>query len=264
MQETQRLARDPFLADRFRDGIDKGEGEIFRHFDLVRFADRIGLRPLERLVLASSIVSAPTRKELSAQAATIIRLDFENAVLSLCQHPSFDHADLSPSQVAKLMSNLLSDPPSDSPTLDATQRQALVAAAQAKYGNEIVAPILQRIFPTLRYLLLRLPVCNTSDVKIISRSLPPNTSLVQTLIQLGQDITSDPDTVRALLLRFGISESNPPRDVQVVEIMSTLARLAAEGTAMCDVGALVRALSSFVSIQFPGHKIHGVEAAYYA
>jgi CCR4-NOT transcription complex subunit 1 len=151
VQETQRLARDPFLADRFRDGIDKGEGDIFRHFDLVRFADRIGLRPLERLVLASSIVSAPTRKEFSTQAATIVRLDFENAVLSLCQHPSFDHADLSPSQVAKLMSNLLSDPPSDSPTLDATQRQALVAAAQAKYGNEIVAPILQRIFPTLRY-----------------------------------------------------------------------------------------------------------------
>jgi hypothetical protein len=62
------------------------------------------------------------------------------------------------------MSNLLSDPPSDSPTLDATQRQALVAAAQAKYGNEIVAPILQRIFPTLRYFLPRLPACDASDV----------------------------------------------------------------------------------------------------
>lgn len=246
VQETQRLARDPFLADRFRDGIDKGEGDIFRHFDLVRFADRIGLRPLERLVLASSIVSAPTRKELSTQASTIIRLDFENAVLSLCQHPSFDHADLSPSQVAKLMSNLLSDPPSDSPTLDATQRQALIAAAQAKYGNEIVAPILQRIFPTLRCEYARPLVYDASDARLI-RSLPPNTSLVQTLIQLGQDITSDPDTVRALLLRFGISESNPPRDAQVVEIMSTLARLAAEGTAVCDVGALVRAMSSFVS-----------------
>jgi hypothetical protein len=71
--------------------------------------------------------------------------------LSLCQHPSFDHADLSPNQVAKLMSNLLSDLPSDSPTLDATQRQALIAATQAKYGNEIVAPILQRVFPSLRY-----------------------------------------------------------------------------------------------------------------
>lgn len=69
---------------------------------------------------------------------------------------------------------------------------------------------------------------------------------MQTLIQLGPDITSDPDTVRALLLRFGISEVNPPRDVQVVEIISALARLAADGTAMCDVGALVRALSSFV------------------
>lgn len=151
VQETQRLARDPFLADRFRDGIDKGEGDAFRHFDLLRFVDRVSLRPLERLVLASSIVAGSTRKELTSQAAALIRVDFENAVLSLCQHPSFDHADLSPQQIAKLMSNLLSDSTSDAPVLDATQRQALIAAAQAKYGPEIVAPILQRIFPTLRY-----------------------------------------------------------------------------------------------------------------
>jgi CCR4-NOT transcription complex subunit 1 len=193
VQETQRLARDPFLADRFRDGIEKaeGQGDVFRHFDLVRFADRVGLRPLERLVLASSIVASSggggssgtgssgtstagasptstvptsttlstssaagtmlsTRKELASQAMAIVRTEFENAVIALCQHPSFDHADLSPAQVAKLMANLLSDPPADSPALDATQRKALVAAAQAKYGNEIVAPILHRIFPSLR------------------------------------------------------------------------------------------------------------------
>jgi len=150
VQETQRLARDPFLADRFRDGLNRGEGDVFRHFDLVRFADRIGLRPLERLVLASSIVFAPTRKELVQQAATIIRVDFENAVLSLCQHPSFNHADLSPSQVAKLLSNLLIGPTLDSPTLDATQRQALIAAAQAKYGSDTVAPMVQQIFPRMR------------------------------------------------------------------------------------------------------------------
>lgn len=69
---------------------------------------------------------------------------------------------------------------------------------------------------------------------------------MQTLCQLGQEVTSDPDVVRALLLRFGISETNPPRDAQVVEIMTNLARLAAEGGTLCDVGALVRALSSFV------------------
>ncbi len=153
VQETQRLARDPFLADRFRDGIDRGEGDVFRNFDFVKFADRIGLRPLERLILASSIIAAPTRRELAAQAATVIRLDFENAALALCQHPSFDHADLNPNQVAKLLSNLLAEAPPDAPCLDATQRQALIAAAQAKYGSEIVSPILQRILPNLRYVL---------------------------------------------------------------------------------------------------------------
>lgn len=159
VQETQRLARDPYLSDRFRDGIDKGEGEIFRHFDLVRFADRVGLRPLERLILASSIVSAPVRKELFSQAANIIRMEFDNAVLSLCQHPSFDHADLNPSQVGKLLKNLLSDLPSDVPLLDAQQRQAIIIAAQAKFGAEIIAPFLQQVFPSMRYFFSLLFLC---------------------------------------------------------------------------------------------------------
>jgi CCR4-NOT transcription complex subunit 1 len=178
---------------------------------------------------------------------SLIRHDFEIAVLALCQHPSFDHADLSPQQVAKLMSNLLSESASETPILDPTQRQALIAAAQAKYGPEIVAPIVQRIFPTLRS-GQRVYHFRQSLIRTLLLSLPPGTSLVQTLIQLGPDITSDPDTVCALLQRFGISDANPPRDAQLVEIMSNLARLAAEGTTLCDVGALVRALSSFVRV----------------
>lgn len=81
-------------------------------------------------------------------------------------------------------------------------------------------------------------------------SLPPGTSLVQVLVQLGLDITSDSDTVLALLERFGITESNPPRDSQVVEIMTSLSQMTAEGTVICDVGALVHALSSLVSSRY--------------
>jgi CCR4-NOT transcription complex subunit 1 len=81
---------------------------------------------------------------------------------------------------------------------------------------------------------------------------------VQILIQLGPEITSDLDTVRSLLLRFGISDQNPPRDDQVHEIMTTLARLASEGTVMCDVPSLVRALNSFVCTNdsTPGASVH--------
>jgi CCR4-NOT transcription complex subunit 1 len=153
IQETQRLARDPLLASRFRDGIDKGDGELFRHFDLVRFCDRVGLRPLERFILAASILSAPARKELASQAANIVRAEFEAAIIAFSHTTAFEHADLSPNQVAKLMSNLLSDPPVEAPVLDATQRQALIVAAQSKYGKETIAPILHRIFPSLRYVV---------------------------------------------------------------------------------------------------------------
>jgi len=81
----------------------------------------------------------------------------------------------------------------------------------------------------------------------LSSSLPPNTSLVEVLIQFGPDITSDVEVVRALLERFGITDTTPPRDVQVIEIISTLSRVAAEGTVICDIGSLVRALVSYVS-----------------
>lgn len=47
--------------------------------------------------------------------------------------------------------------------------------------------------------------------------------------------------------RFGISESNPPKDATIVEYMVVLARLAADGSVLGDVGSFARALSSFVS-----------------
>lgn len=211
--------------------------------------DRVGLRPLERLILASSFVSTPTRKELANQAASIIRLEFESAILALCHSPCFENADLSLNQLAKVMANVLADPPSDAPVLDAQQRQALILAAQTKYGKEAVNPILRRIFTHFRYFLTSFDDSPfNADERGVFPSLPSGTSLVQIMIQLGPDITSDPELVRSLLERFGITEQNPPRDAQVIEIISTLGRLAAEGTPLCDVGALIRTLGSFVSV----------------
>lgn len=105
---------------------------------------------MERLVLASAFVSTPTRKELANQAASIIRLEFESAVLSICHTAPFENADLSLNSLAKVMANVLSDPPSDAPVLDAQQRQALILAAQTKYGKDAISPILRRIFTHLR------------------------------------------------------------------------------------------------------------------
>jgi CCR4-NOT transcription complex subunit 1 len=155
-QETQRLARDPFLADHFRDAVDRGEGEVFRNFALGRFLDRLGLRSLERLVLAAAILAAPTRnQDLPDQARGVLRAEFDNAVLALCQTPAFDGgADLGLDHVAKLMTNLLADLPGDVAVLDVTQRQALIMAAQTKFSTQAIAPILQRILPSISYVPL--------------------------------------------------------------------------------------------------------------
>jgi len=246
VQETQRLARDPFLADRFRDGVGGGEGDSFRNFDLARFVDRVGLRSLERLVLAAAIVGGQTRKELTTQAIGVIRTEFDNAILELCQSPPYEHAEFTPAQMSKILTNLLADHSQDPPLLEGSQRQALLTAAQSKLGKEAMTPILQRLYPKLGYLYSVEMITFHSLCLLLSIS--PHNSLVQVLISLGPELTSDPEAVKGLLERFGITSTNPPRDTQVVELMSTLASLAAEGNIICDVGALVRALVSFVSV----------------
>ena len=169
MQETQRLARDPFLADRFRDGVGGGEGDSFRNFDLARFVDRVGLRSLERLVLAAAIVGGQTRKELTTQAVGVIRTEFDNAVPELCQSPPFEHAEFTPAQMSKILSNLLVDHSQDAPLLEDSQRQALLIAAQSKLGKEAMTPILQRLYPKLRYLLYT-RICHLSLICLLKHS----------------------------------------------------------------------------------------------
>jgi CCR4-NOT transcription complex subunit 1 len=223
VHETQRLARDPFLADRLRDALDRGEGEVFRTFDVNRFVDRLGLRPTERLVLASALVKAG-RKELAMQALAMVRADFEPAVLGLCQTPTFDGVDLPLAGVAKLMGNLLTDLPSEMPIIDAAQRQALILAVQSKYGSDAVVPVLTRILPAL--------------------TLVPGASLVPTLAQMGPELTGHIEIVLSLFLRFGISDVTPPPESLVLDIVSALGRLAMEGTLMCDANVIIQALAS--------------------
>jgi CCR4-NOT transcription complex subunit 1 len=153
VEETQCLARDPFLADRFRDGVGGGEGDSFRNFDLARFVDRVGLRSLERFVLAAAIVGGQTRKELTSQAVGVIRTEFDNAVSELGQSPPFEHAKFAPAQMSKILFNLLVDHSQDAPLLEGMQRQALLVAAQSNLGKEAMTPILQHLYTKLRYLL---------------------------------------------------------------------------------------------------------------
>lgn len=82
-------------------------------------------------------------------------------------------------------------------------------------------------------------------------------TLVQALTQLGPEITSEPEVTRGILGRFEISETNPPTDEQVIDIISQLAnmasevRTATEVPVACDVGTLVHTLSTLVSFTSP-------------
>lgn len=152
LHEMQVLAHDPFLADRFREAIEKGEGEVFRHFDLLHFLASLGLRPLEKFVLASFIITniSTNKIELHMHAASVITAEFDNAMLALSQNPSFEHDDLSPDQITKLLTTVLCDPPSDSPVLDASQRQQFIVAALHRYYKH-VSTNLHHLLNHIRY-----------------------------------------------------------------------------------------------------------------
>lgn len=225
VQETTRVARDPFLGDRFCEAIDKADSEPFRHFDLIRFVDRVGLAPLEKLILGSAMINATNRRDLVQQAISLIRANFDQARLALAAHPTWENGNLSQAQINKLLSNLLCDPPLETPVLDPTYRQSLLSAIASKYGADFVSSILKQLLSRL--------------------SLAQGTSFAQALIQLGPEWTGDVEVVRALMARFGITENNPPADLQVLEAVNRLARYAIEGSAMPDVRVLVKAFNSF-------------------
>ena len=151
--ETQRLARDPYLAERFRDAVVGGEGDFFKHFDLSRFVDLVHLRPLERFIVASAIVTGParTRQELLTQAINIIQAEFDNAVVALCRPNSFDNQDLPLKLALKLLINFFVDTPADLSVLTIHQRATLIMALQSKYGRDAIAPRLPTLFANLRF-----------------------------------------------------------------------------------------------------------------
>ena len=94
----------------------------------------------------------------------MVRVNQEEATRALVVHPRLEPAsvsvvvpiavgavdDLTPHQLARLLSHFLSNPSLDSPILDAAQWIKLVLVVWVKYGWE-TGPILKSIFPTLRY-----------------------------------------------------------------------------------------------------------------
>lgn len=228
--ETQRLARDPFTADRFREAIDRApDADPFRNFDIGRFIERMGLTPLERVIIVAPFLNPATtmKRDLMSQANQIVRNNFEAAKAALTSQKAFESGDLSADRILKLVQTLLCDTTPDAPVIDPSQRQALLTEIGGKLGPGYLHLILKQVLPRI--------------------SLLPGTTLPQALIQLGPDLTADVDVIRALLARFGINDSNPPRDIQALEVINRLARYAIEGTQLCDVRALVKALSSYVS-----------------
>ncbi|KAG8832629.1 hypothetical protein FRC17_000982 [Serendipita sp. 399] len=225
VQETQRLARDPFLADRFRETLDKADSEPIRNFELIRFVERVTLSPLERVILASAMLSASNRRDLVQQAYTIIRMNFDQAQPVLMSATTFSTGNLSQAQVSRLLFNLLCDLPLGAPVLDVAQRQILLSELLTKYGFDFMINIMKQILPRI--------------------SLRQETTLAQALNQLGSELTTNVDVLRALFLRYDISESNPPRDLQLLQVFDFMDHFETTYGQPVDAKALVGAFNSF-------------------
>jgi CCR4-NOT transcription complex subunit 1 len=75
-------------------------------------------------------------------------------------------------------------------------------------------------------------------------------TLADTLCLLGPEMTQDPEIIKSSLARYGHTDTTPPTDSQVVEMMAHLSQQAAEGRVSFDMGCLVRVLSNMVRTAF--------------
>ena len=56
LQEIQKIAQDPQQAAKIAEVIESSEGDIFRDFDLVTFAEHFKLDPFARILLGAAFV----------------------------------------------------------------------------------------------------------------------------------------------------------------------------------------------------------------
>ncbi|BGP66545.1 CCR4-NOT core subunit cdc39 [Rhodotorula toruloides] len=157
--EVQRCAREPALAERFRDAVlegaegPSGSDSVLRSFSLstlVSHPNLSELSPLERLVFCAPFLTLlfpsatpPTglKRAIGLDAAKLIRQSLHPALEQLGSPPSTVHdlAELSPLPISRLLSILLSDiylgeaPPSDSDSPESLfsddDRRAIVLSA---------------------------------------------------------------------------------------------------------------------------------------
>ncbi|GEM11861.1 CCR4-NOT transcription complex subunit 1 [Rhodotorula toruloides] len=215
--EVQRCAREPALAERFRDAVlegaegPSGSDSVLRSFSLstlVSHPTLSELSPLERLVFCAPFLTLlfpsanpPTglKRAIGLDAAKVIRQSLHPALEQLGSPPSTvrDLAELSPLPLSRLLSILLSDiylgdaPPSDSNSpeslfSDDDRRAIVLSAVRGRLGPEVGAQALAHAFTEVALDDKRRP----SAVAILSRFAP-----VPAL--------STPDLVRNVMARYG-------------------------------------------------------------
>ncbi|KAK4700026.1 CCR4-NOT transcription complex subunit 1, partial [Phenoliferia sp. Uapishka_3] len=214
--EVQRMARDPTLADRFKEAVMQGaEGpggadSVLRSFSLSTLFGQpalADLSPLERLVFASpfltllnpSTPSTPAatgdKRALGLEAAHLIRKVISPALdqLGAPAATQADIAELSPLPISKLFSILLSDFSSGdrdgegSPIFSDDERRAVIlAAVRGRLGTEVGAQALAHALNEMAFSSTTPP----APIAVLSR-LSPAAALCSL------------DVVRAVLARFG-------------------------------------------------------------
>ncbi|GAA6009388.1 hypothetical protein JCM10207_003757 [Rhodosporidiobolus poonsookiae] len=215
--EVQRCARDPGLAERFRDAVlegaegPSGSDSVLRSFSLPTLLSHPSLSELsalERLVFLTPFLTllfpssashpAPTglKRSLGLDAAKLVRQVFLPALEQLGAPALTPHdlAELSPLPISRLFTILLSDlnlsdsPDSEGePVLNDDERRAVVVAAvRGRLGAEVGAQALAHAFNDVAFDSKRPP----SAISALSRMAP-----VPALCSV--------DLVRSVLNRFG-------------------------------------------------------------
>lgn len=136
--------------------------------------------------------------------------------------------DFSPSQLTNFLVSLLSDNAPDKPLLEQKDRRRLLQAVVERVGPDGLTQVLHHALPNLR--------------------IHPSKTIAAFLTDLGPVGLPNVEVARAILARFGLTESSPPNEQSIGDIVGGLLSVnsdSIDGEAPTNVVVLIRALTTF-------------------
>ncbi|KAI9726177.1 MAG: hypothetical protein M1828_001850 [Chrysothrix sp. TS-e1954] len=196
VEEMQKIMDEPTQAEKVRESIEFGDGEIFKDFDLAAFMDHFSMGPIAKIALASAFTRA-SKSDLRSKAERTIKSSFPSFLGIISDTMLTESStDPSPAILAAIIDRLARQPPE---RWDSESYNAIVDALE-RSSQRSGSPI---------------PVEVSASLLLFELVLEHH-PIVRLLVDLGSRATESKERCKTLL------DSVHVQDISLSEVASSL------------------------------------------